>query len=335
MHKADSLAHILMAYIKDHRKGILLFALILLIFCVVLFLYHITLEPVLYAALLSLALALLISGLHFLFYFRRQRQLLRLRSYVTISLAELPAAGSELEDNYQALLHLLAQENSALELDKNASISQMVDYYTLWAHQIKVPIAAMQLLLQSDSKADPALALELFKIEQYVEMALCYMRLQNEHGDYLIQEEELDPLIRQAIRKFSRAFINKGLRVDYAGISTKVITDSKWLLFVLEQLLSNAVKYTKQGSIRIYMADEENLVIEDSGIGIPKEDLPRLFEKGFTGFNGRGDKKSTGLGLYLCGRILDNLGHHIKIDSVAGQGTVVTINFARPDYIIE
>lgn len=203
----------------------------------------------------------------------------------------------------------------------------MTDYYTLWAHQIKTPIAAMGLLLQEEPH--PELEGELLKIEQYVEMVLGYLRLGSESTDYVFRNCGLDALVRQAVRKYARLFILKKISLDFQETGKTVLTDEKWLSFVIEQLLSNAVKYTPEGGrVRIY-GDGDTLVIADSGIGIQPEDLPRVFEKGFTGFNGREDKKSTGIGLCLCRQVLDRLNHDISIASRPGQGTLVRLDLSR------
>lgn len=196
--------------------------------------------------------------------------------------------------------------------------------------------------------------LELFKIEQYVEMALTYLRMEDMSSDMSFKLCSLDVMIKQAVRKYSQMFILKKIKLAYVPVETNVLTDEKWLVFVLEQILSNALKYTKSpaeyGKIAIYMEDDvyveqENyterdpmdspkrkercLVIEDNGIGISPEDLPRVFEKGFTGYNGRTDKKSTGIGLYLCKSVIDKLRHRIWIESEVGKGTKVYLSLVR------
>ena len=213
------------------------------------------------------------------------------------------------------------------------------DYYTLWAHQIKTPIAAMRLLIQSgdgtlDTQGVRELESELFRTEQYVELALSYQRL-NGADDLVIKRCRLDGIIRQAVRKYAMQFIRKGLTLSYDGVDCVVLTDEKWLEFVIEQLLANALKYTPTGGISIYMQEEKTLVIADTGIGIAPEDLPRVFEKGYTGYNGRADKKSTGIGLYLCRRILGQLGHTITAQSKPGEGTKVKLNLADSGLVVE
>jgi signal transduction histidine kinase len=183
----------------------------------------------------------------------------------------------------------------------------------------------MYLLLQSGETEAAELEAELFSIEQYVNMALQYMRLDSETTDYVIKKYSLDRIVKQAVRKYAKLFIRKKLALDYDGTDVTVVTDEKWLQFVIEQILSNSLKYTKEGRIAIRVEPEKTLVISDTGIGIAPEDLPRVFDRGFTGYNGRSDKKSTGIGLYLCRSTLTKLGHTIRLDSEIGAGTTVSI----------
>ena len=206
----------------------------------------------------------------------------------------------------------------------------MTDYYSLWVHQIKTPIAAMDLLLQEDdSPRRGELEMELLKIGQYVEMVLSYLRLDSDSTDYVLREYPLDDILRQAVRKFAKMFILKKITLDFQETGKTVLTDEKWLLFVVEQVLSNALKYTREGSITITMEHPKTLVIRDTGIGIAPEDLPRIFEKGYTGYNGRGDQKASGLGLYLCRTICKRLGHTITASSVPDHGTAIRITLEQ------
>ena len=214
----------------------------------------------------------------------------------------------------------------------------MINFYTIWAHQIKTPIAAMRLLLQSENDGQSTELLEqLFKIEQYVEMVLQYLRIEGKSSDLVLKRSPLNRMIKKAIRKYSSFFIRKKIKLNYEEFEMDVLTDEKWLVFVIEQILSNALKYTSSGEISIYRDEQypQVLIIEDTGIGIAQEDLPRIFEKGYTGFNGRYDIKSTGIGLYLCKRILKNLSHTIAIESVIGKGTKVKIGLDTMDIIVE
>ena len=206
----------------------------------------------------------------------------------------------------------------------------MTDYYTVWAHQIKTPIASMRLTLQNeDSALSRKLTSDLFRIEQYVEMVLTFLRLDAESTDYVFKEYDLDSIVKSAVRKFSSEFIDRKLRLIYEPLNAFVITDEKWLSFVIEQILSNALKYTPSGSITISLVGEKTLRIQDTGIGIDPSDLPRIFENGYTGFNGRTDRKASGIGLYLCRRVCNNLGHTITASSIADVGTAIDIDLTQ------
>ena len=319
----------ILSYLKQHSIVILAVFIAIIIFIVVFSLYDLPLEAVLYAAVLTLFVFLVLGGLRFAAFYKKHRILTELQRKITTEIATLPHPASIIENDYHKLISILFEAKNTAALSSDRARSEMIDYYTLWAHQIKTPIAAISLLLQtSQNENEAALKEELFKIEQYVNMVLGYLRLDSDSSDYLIKEYPLDEIIRQSLRKYASSFIIKKLSVDFCPTNIRVLTDEKWLSFVIEQLFTNALKYTNEGIISIY-ADGNQLIIADTGIGIEAADLPRVFEKGFTGYNGREDKKSTGIGLYLCHRILKKLGHDIKIGSVLGEGTKVTIIFDK------
>ena len=191
------------------------------------------------------------------------------------------------------------------------------------------------LLQDADTDEQRALLEQLQSVEQYVEMVLGYLRLESPSSDYVIRNYALDDIVRQAVRKFASQFIRRKLRLEYTPLNVSVITDEKWLLFVIEQVLSNALKYTRSGSVSITLEAPKTLCIRDTGIGIAPEDLPRVFEKGYTGSNGRTDKRATGIGLYLCRRILAKLGHSITIVSTPGVGTSVRIGLEQDALEVE
>lgn len=237
------------------------------------------------------------------------------------------------EKTYQEIIQQLHKKAFQLSKDNQQKYNDMIDYYTKWVHQIKTPIAGLKLIIQNDYP-DEKMLVELLKIEQYVNMALQYVRLDHIHHDLSFQKVSLDDLVSQEIKKQSLFFFQKNLKVDYQIQDQQILTDEKWSSFVIEQVLSNALKYTKEGSITFYN-DHEKLYIKDSGIGIKESDLPRVFERGFTGFQGRNDKKASGLGLYLCKNIFDQLGHLISIESKVGQGTTVCLDFSKKEIFIE
>ncbi len=261
---------------------------------------------------------------------------------------------------YQEMLEDMRQENCRLQTEYDRKKKDMVDYYTMWIHQIKIPIAALKLLQQRMEEEEGAgirekeagLEIEtresarnrnarqsqeeLFKIEQYAEMALHYARLDSMSSDMLFKKYDISAVIKRALKKYAVLFIGSGLSFSIEEFSCNAVTDEKWLGFVVEQILANALKYTNEGGIRIYGGDKNGqlctgevryVVIADTGIGIRESDLPRIFERGFTGYNGRMEKKSTGIGLYLCHQIMDKLSHSIRVESAEGEGTKVVLGF--------
>ncbi len=213
------------------------------------------------------------------------------------------------------------------------SLREKEDFFALWAHQIKTPIAAMRALFDTSSDDTTEYKQELFRIENYVEMALGYIRFDTMSSDMLLEDRNADKMIKQVIKKYAPIFIRKHLYVKLEGLDTTILTDEKWFSFVIEQVVSNALKYTNEGGITIRCEEDseytKNIVISDTGIGVRSEDIPRLFEKGFTGYNGRMDKKASGIGLYLCKGICDKLGHGISLTSEVGTGTSVKISCGK------
>lgn len=325
---------VIFSYLKEKKKEIITFIFLITMFLGVFSLYGLPMEPFIYPVFLAFIIGSAFTAVDFYRYLNKHKALCRLLDTVTLSVLELPEPGSLIERDYKDLIELVHQDKVRHIFDADNQRSEMMEYYTIWVHQIKTPIAAMHLLLQSSkNELNTEISVELFKIEQYVEMVLGYLRLDDMSSDFVFKYYDLNEIIKQALRKYAKLFILKKNSLDFEEIDCFVLTDEKWLLFVIEQILSNSLKYTSGGKILIYMQEGEgkNLIIEDTGIGIQKEDLPRIFEKGFTGYNGRSNKKSTGIGLYLCKRILTKLSHEITIESEAGRGTRVKIRLDSMD----
>ena len=301
--------------------------------CLIYGLYGLPWGPAGYTCLVTavVTLGFLMAG--FFRWERKRRQLLILKRQAEQSLetADLPKAETPLEKIYQEIIQ---DQEKRCQREQKESWEKLVrsrEYYTRWSHQIKTPIAAMELLLQEEPADVRALKRELLKTSQYVEMALSYQRMEGEGNDLVIQRYELRPVVMQAVKKVSPLLIHKHISFSAGDLSGEVLTDEKWLVFVLEQLLTNASKYTKEGgSVRI---GKENglLVLRDTGIGIRPEDLPRIFEWGYTGYNGRLDKRSTGVGLALVKQVMEMLGNKMEIRSVLGEGTEVFLDLRRTE----
>ena len=317
-------------YLRAQRRGMLFLGFCCLIFTVSFALYGLPPGAVLYPAALCAAA----GGIILLLSLRKSRAVCQELSLMQPHPAdlpdELPAAQSPQEQAYQALLLALHADRQKLKSDMNARYHDMTEYYTVWAHQIKTPIAAIRLALQNeDTPLSRRLTGEVGRVEQYVQMALTYLRLGSDSSDYVIRSCALDDIVRPAVRRFAGEFIQRKIQLNYQMLNYTVITDEKWLGFVVEQVLSNALKYTPQGSVSIYMEPEGVLCIRDTGIGVAPEDLPRVFEKGYTGYNGRSHRKASGLGLYLCREILTRLGHSVSAESQVDHGTTIRIDLRQ------
>lgn len=328
------------SYIKTHIKSAVLLMAMFITYAVILFFYRVPVMVTVYCSAVMAFLTILIVAIDFGRYGRRHEALRHMKHEITDAMDHLPLPQDLIEEDYQQIIRASFEDRMEKVYDADHRYHDMMEYYTMWVHQIKTPIAAMKLLLQTGDLKDKEkgeLMDELFRIEQYVEMVLCYLRLDGEGSDYVIREWDLDSIIRQALRKFASQFIRNHCLLVYEPVQCRVMTDEKWLLFVIEQVLSNGLKYTRmgQGQIEIEMESPMILVIRDSGIGIAPEDLPRIFERGYTGYNGRADKKSTGLGLYLCRRITENLGHRIWAESVVGEGTEIRIDLGSYRLTVE
>ena len=274
--------------------------------------------------------------LSFVRFWRKHKILRKMEEAIFVTAEYLPETTTLIEEDYQHLIQRLGRENRQRQAAADSMLEDLTSYYTLWVHQIKTPIAAMDLLLQAGPDRATEMEIELQKIAQYVDMVLQYLRLDSTAKDLVLQRCHLDAVVRQTVRKYAKLFILKKIQLVFQETKWEVLSDEKWLCFLLEQLLSNALKYTPEGGkISIFLEGETNLVIADTGIGIAPEDLPRVFEKGFTGNNGRMDKKATGIGLYLCRRVTNLLGHTISIASEPGVGTQVRLGLGRPQFDIE
>lgn len=307
-------------------------------------------QDVVYAAVLDAILLLITVLVGFFRYSSKVKALSNALKRPVEEHAQLPEATDDVEILYHWLLENQSIARSESESSAAVRQSRMRDYYSMWVHQIKTPISAMKLLLEAEREELGQLMCdeeqqaafkelsdnldsfedELFRIEEYVSMALQYQRVSSTENDFVLEKVSLDGVIRDTIKKYAKIMIRRHIGINYSGTKKQVYTDEKWLAFILEQILSNAIKYTPQGFVTIEIAEEKDrffITVKDTGIGIKAEDLPRVFEKGYTGYNGHADKKATGIGLYLCRQMADKLGHTIRMESELGKGTKVWIGF--------
>lgn len=323
-------------YLRYRYRVLLAAAVCCAVFAAGIALYRLPLQAVLYPAVLCFLVGLGFAVWDYCRVMKRHRALSEPGSLTAELLRELPSPESVAEEDYRALVYHLRQQCTELQTAADLRYRDTVEYYTTWAHQIKTPIASMRLALQGEDTAlSRRLTSDLFRVEQYVEMVMAYLRMEDAMGDYVFRQIPLDQAIRRSLRRFSAEFIDRRLRLDYTPTELSVLTDEKWLCFVLEQLLSNALKYTPQGGITVALRAPRVLCIRDTGIGIAPQDLPRIFEKGYTGQNGRTDCRASGLGLYLCSRVCRNLGIVLSAESTPGQGTAMLLEFPKNPQRIE
>ncbi len=323
-------------YLKQHKLNIFAFLCCIIIFAIIFMLYHLPLKSVLYPALLCILLLSVLTAIDFRKALQKHKKLLEIEKLTVDMITSLTEIQSIDDEDYQNIIFKIKDEYLSLQTNMTNNYNDMIDYYTVWVHQIKTPISSMRLTLQNEDTAlSRKLSAELFRIEQYVEMVLVFLRLDMSATDYVIKKYDLDTIIKHAVKKFKGEFIGRKIKLVYEPICQNVITDEKWFSFCIEQILSNALKYTHDGCIKIYMKEPKILCIEDTGIGIAPEDLPRIFEKGYTGYNGRSDKKASGIGLYLCKRICGKLGLSVTAKSTLDVGTIIYINLEQNELEIE
>ena len=321
-------------YLREKLRLILVWVLFAAVFIVSFYLYRLPLLAVLYPTALCFIFGIIIAAFLFVRDYNKHKLLRELKDRSDIVILSQLSLFSSLTDNdYRCIIEQLCDKKHKTEQQKTKMYDDMIDYYTTWVHQIKTPIASMRLhLKQEDTGLSRKLSSDLLHIEQYVEMVLTYLRMESDTTDYVFREIKLDKILKDNIRRLRGDFIMKNISLNFEETDVSVITDEKWLSFVIGQLLSNSLKYTKNGSVTIKVESPKTLCITDTGIGIAPEDIPRVFEKGFTGYHGREYSAASGLGLYLCKQICGRLGVHIAIESEIDKGTTVRLKLDKKVY---
>ena len=314
-------------YLKERWKRLLMLLLFVCIFAFSFWVYRLPVRAVMYPCALCLLFGAVFVAYDITKAYRRHKFFEELHRRNTELISALPEPEGIVDSDYQQLISVLKEKIAEITAQTDSRIRDTVDYYTVWAHQIKTPIAAMRLTLQKEDVPEARrLASELSRIEQYVEMVLVFVRLGSDYSDYVFARQDIDEIIRSSVKKFASEFIDRRIRLEYDSVDIQAVTDEKWFAFVVEQLLSNALKYTREGSIKIY-SEGKVLYIKDTGIGIAPEDLPRVFEKGFTGDSGHEKSKATGMGLYLAREIAKELGLTLSAASDWGAGFEIRVTF--------
>lgn len=319
-------------YFKQRLGVIVIMLLFAGVFALVFALFSLPMKAVYYPFLVCGVMGAVILAADMARTYKKHRSLEEIKRNGAQSLLLPDVCSTVVEKDMAEIIKALCSEFGEAKYEYDESRRKASEYYTLWAHQIKTPISSMYLMLYSeDTPLSRMLLSDLSRIERYVGMALTYLKLDSDGSDYVLKRHSLDKLIKKSVKSFSSEFILRKLTLTYDGTEKSLITDEKWFCFVLEQLLSNALKYTPSGGITISIGDDNILCIADTGIGIAPEDLPRIFEHGYTGENGRKNSSASGIGLYLCRRICDNLGIKLSAASEPDVGTKVYLDLTQYD----
>lgn len=238
------------------------------------------------------------------------------------------------KENLQEQVNQLLIENRQLKNTIDIERKDLEEYFLLWVHQIKTPITVSDLILQKEKTPYTCqLKEQMFYIREYTNMAINYMKLKDRQADMDIAEVEIDQLLKSLLRNYSGLFIDKNISLDYQPIDTKIITDARWATILIEQILANALKYTNSGKITLsFDRDKNALKVKDTGIGIKSEDINKIFDRGYSGFNGRINEKSSGIGLYLVKKIAILLNIKIEVCSTVNVGSEFIICFPKQSY---
>ncbi len=300
---------------------------------------------------LMLYVAVMLWGGFFLLTFleyRREKKFLietmeiseKLEEPYLIGEMEIPALTKE-QKLWKEFLQTLGKSMKEHVNEYRKETKEYKEYIELWIHEVKLPIAAAKLMINNHRLQVPeGLEREIDRIESYTEQALFYARSNDVEKDYFIREIPLSDIVNETVSLNRRELLSMQINLSLHDLDLKVYTDAKWMIFILNQILSNSLKYMDDVApcIEIYGEKSEestSLWIQDNGIGIKEEEVSRVFEKGFTGSNGRLKKKSTGIGLYLCRKLCNRLGASVDLQSGENQGCTVRITFPRSSYVEE
>ncbi|WP_436970227.1 sensor histidine kinase [Macrococcus equipercicus] len=293
-------------FLRRKTPELLMIGLTLLLFLSIFILFDLPLDVYIIAA----SIVLFISVIYWIIAFITFKKEMKL--------------ADELREN-QALLKQLRNEH-------NDYRDEVESYFLLWVHQMKTPITAVKLLLEHpDDDMISLVRQEVLQIDNYTNLTLSYLKLMNTTTDMTFSQVKLDDLILPLLKKYSILFIHYHTKLHYEPIDDFVLTDARWSSIMVDQLLNNALKYARGGDIWITFDNREHqLDIRDNGVGISDTDLPKIFDRGFSGFNGRLNDKSSGLGLYITSTVGRRLNQPVTVKSNAGQGSTFTIHFKSP-----
>ncbi|MDY3829398.1 MAG: sensor histidine kinase [Erysipelotrichaceae bacterium] len=314
-------------YLKMKKTSIIGILGVYAILFVFVYLYRIPIEVILYPFILTIVFVLMVLLFDYIKYKEKVNKIIQICNDISSCYSVKINDKNIFDEYYLDIINELLKENRKQVSQIQKKVSDINDYFSIWVHQIKTPIASMKLKIDNEQMDLLQLASDLNRIDHYVDLVLSFLKFDEEKIDLYFRKTDVDRIMRESLKKFSNDFIIKKIKLDYKLSKREVLTDEKWLSFVFDQLLSNALKYTDKGAISIYYDEDSCLCIKDSGIGIALADMERLFEKGFTGYNGRQYKKASGIGLYMCKRMCDKLNIAISIESIVNEYTLVKLKF--------
>ncbi len=329
---------IFFSFLRDKSLAIVTYLLCLFIFMLTIILHNLAIELFIDGFLFSLVIYLVFMIVSFIAYNKKMKKLLYIKSHQIIiessQMDDLPSASSLSEKLYQAILLSQLLDKEAMQAKNQQQYNDLMEYYGMWTHQIKTPVSSLDLMCQMEKIDTSLMKKELFKIDEYLNMMLHYLKTAAIEQDLVFAKYSLKQIVFDAIKKYATFFSQENLSLSLKIEDQKIITDKKWLTFIIDQLLFNAIKYTPKG--RITISNQGGVLsIKDTGIGLLPQDVPRIFEKGYTGFNGRMDKKSTGLGLHMSQEIAKSLGITIKVTSTLDVGSSFSLEFEQRHFNVE
>lgn len=295
----------MLPFIKTIKNEIAIVTLILLLFAVIFFVFSLSMS----ALLLGIAIVLFIMLIYWWI------------SYL----------GFQKQVNLKHKIEVLEEELFETKKRQAEYQKDIESYFLTWVHQIKTPITATQLLLErNEHNVVNQVRQEIVQIDNYTSLALSYLKLLNEASDMSISEVKIDELIKPLIMKYRVHFIEQNTKIHYQSVDDNVLTDAQWASILIEQLLNNALKYARGKDIWInFNSETKQLYIKDNGIGISQADLPKIFDKGYSGYNGSLNESSSGIGLFIVKHISQHLNLNVEVESKLNSGTQFTIDFPR------
>ena len=314
------------SYLREYSIWYLNYAIVSLAFLLTFYLYHLPLVYFINSLILSLTILLITS---LILYWRFHQKLKNLHHFIYVKEPRnltMLTAPSDLV--YKEILKKLLQEQSDINLQHKTQEEQLQQLIKLWSHQMKVPISALSLMAQTGHLDKEDVQRQLLRLENDLSRLLNYLKFSQNQSDFRFEKCQIRNILIDLIKKNQVFFLQKDLSLTIDG-DWEIKSDKKWLSFVFSQILDNAIKYNKKGGQITIKIKENQILIRDTGIGILKEDIPRLFEEGFTGYNGHEHQEATGLGLYMAKKVLNNLELDINIESQIDQGTQVYVTKRR------